>query len=144
MGKGETKAELENHIKTVHEDLNPEGSVSESEGSVSSQSITSSAESRGRANAVRSQFQYIVKTSKTGKQGRKYIEVGAGGGSTNVPESSRHELKSEIVQKPVAKKTSKAKKMITPGSQVDDENKKSSTEEVAIKQSGVLQYMKED
>jgi len=148
--KGETKAELENHIKTDHEDLNPEGSVSESEGSVSSQSITSSAESRGRANAVRSQFQYIVKTSKTGKQGRKYIEVGAGGGSTNVPESNINELKSEIVQKPVAKKTSKVKKVITPGSQVADLNKKSkpqaksSTEEVAKKQSGVLQYMKED
>lgn len=150
--KSSTKVELENHIKTVHEDLHPEESVSESEDSISSQSITSSIESRVRANAVRSQFQYIVKTSKSGKQGRKYIEVGPGGGetSTTVPELCKNELKTEIGQKPKAKKTPKAKKVITPGSQLADESKKtpvkfsSVSEDVTTRQNGVLQYMKED
>merc|ERR1719318_1997870 len=135
--KSTTKSALEDHIKTVHEDLNPEGSVSESEGSVTSQSQKSStADSRGRANAVRSQFQYIVKTSKSGKQGRKYIQVGSEG-VTAVPDSSKTELKSEIVEKPMAKKMPKAKKGMTPGSKLK-------TSEDIKKQNGVLQYMKED
>jgi len=151
--KSSTKVELGNHITTVHDDLHPEESVSESEGSISSQSITSSTESRVRANAVRSQFQYIVKTSKSGKQGRKYIEVGPGGGgdtSTIVPELCKNELKSESGQKPKAKKTPKAKKVLTPGSQSVDEGKKtpvkfsSVAEDVTTRQNGVLQYMKED
>ena len=101
---------------------------------------------------MRSQFQYIVKTSKSGKQGRKYIEVGPGGGetSTTVPELCKNELKTEIGQKPKAKKTPKAKKVITPGSQLADESKKtpvkfsSVSEDVTTRQNGVLQYMKED
>jgi len=138
--KSTTKTELGNHIKTVHEDLNPEGSVSESEGSVTSHSTSSAGEARGRANAVRSQFQYIVKTSKSGKQGRKYIQVGSQGGSgTDVPEVTTSELKSEIMEVQATKKTPKAKKVITPGSKL-----LKSSEDVSVKQNGVLQYMKED
>jgi len=139
--KSTTKTELGNHIKTVHEDLNPEGSVSESEGSVTSQKSTSSAsEARGRANAVRSQFQYIVKTSKSGKQGRKYIQVGSDGGSgTDVPDVTTSELKSEIKEIQAARKTPKAKKVITPGSKLVK-----SSEDDSVKHNGVLQYMKED
>ena len=93
---------------------------------------------------MRSQFQYIVKTSKSGKQGRKYIEVGPGEGetSTTVPELCKNELKTEIGQKPKAKKTPKAKKVITPGSQTVDESKKtpvkfsSTAEDVTTRQNG--------
>lgn len=89
---------------------------------------------------MRSEFQYIVKTSKSGKQGRKYIEVGPGGeSSTIVPELCKNELKTEVGEKAKARKTPKAKKVLTPGSQSVDEG-----EDVPARQSGVLQYMKED
>jgi len=154
--KSTTKNELENHIKTVHQILNHEGSVSESEESVSSQSVTSSTDSRGRANAVRSQFQYIVKTSKSGKQGRKYIEVAAGPGdisssnSSVVPDqvTSKSELKSAIVQKPKVKKTPAARKVTTPGSKVTSDNKQATAKTIVSaeveRQSEVIKYMKED
>jgi len=136
--KSTTKSELEIHIKTVHEDLNPEGNVSESEGSVASLSNSSTVESKGRANAVRSQFQYIVKTSKSGKQGRKYIQVGSEE-VTDVPDVRKSELKTESRKTPTSKKILRAKKVTTPGSKL-----LKSSQEVDVKQNGVLQYMKED
>jgi len=136
--KSTTKSQLETHIKTVHEDLNPEGNVSESEGSVASMSTSSTVESKGRANAVRSQFQYIVKTSKSGKQGRKYIQVGSEE-VADVPDVKRNELKTGNRKTPTSKKSPKAKKVTTPGSKL-----LKNLQEVDVKQNGVLQYMKED
>jgi len=138
--KSTAKTELGNHLKTDQDDLNPDGSVSESEGSVTSQSTSSASDARGRANSVRSQFQYIVKTSKSGKQGRKYIQVGSEGGSeTEVPELTTSELKSEIVENQAPKKTPKAKRVLTPGSKLVK-----SSEDVSVSHNGVLQYLKED
>jgi len=137
-----SKTELELHIKKQHEDLNPEGSVSESEGSVSSSSLSTPLESRGRAKAVRAQYQYIVKTSKSGKQGRKYLDVGDESGTkkTIVPESDRVVLKkSQVKQSKVKKKP--VNKVITPGSHV--ERKENELEkEIPDKHNEVLQYMK--
>merc|ERR1719154_820308 len=151
--KNTSKNELENPPNSVNQILNPEGSVSESEESVSSQSVTSSTDSRGRANAVRSQFQYIVKTSKSGKQGRKYIEVGDGSSSSNssvVPEhdTSKSELKSAFVNKPNFENTPGARKVATPGSKVTSDTKQTTVKSMVPaeveRQSEVIKYMKED
>eukprot|EP00092_Neocalanus_flemingeri_P019485 GFUD01021110.1.p1 GENE.GFUD01021110.1~~GFUD01021110.1.p1 ORF type:complete len:940 (-),score=282.59 GFUD01021110.1:94-2592(-) len=154
--KSSTKVDLENHLQTVHQDLNREESVSESEGSVSSQSISSSGEARSRANAVRSQFQYVVKTSKSGKQGRKYIEVDPGqveGDESikEVPDVCSEELNSTTGQKPKLKKKPVARKVITPGTKITDTKKLKTVEKNTAsveekRQNEVMKYMnmKED